>query len=196
MARAAHDFRLELPQVPTCRAFMRELGEYEEVKGVNGAQWNAWLRGHIEEVLKGIGVKENQTILDFGCGPGAYAIPAARLVGGKGKVYALDKDEADLKELEKVQEEGLENLETILSSELDTGLKDESVDMVLLYDVIHLIEKRATLFAEVYRVLKPDGLVSIYPMHVKKDEVLKQMRESNFSLEAERHGGNILNFRK
>ena len=164
---------------------------------MNEPQWNEWLRGHIKEVLEGIGVQENRTVLDFGCGPGAYAIPAARLVGGKGKVHALDKDGEALAELEgKARKEGLGNLETILSSELDTGLKSESVDVVLLYDVIHLIEERATLFAEVHRVVKPDGLVSIYPMHVKKKQVLRQMRESDFSLEAERHGGNILNFGK
>jgi len=54
---------------------------------------------------------------------------------------------------------------------MDTGLSDECVDAVLLHDVIHLIDERAALFGEMYRVLKPDGLVSMYPMHVDNDEV-------------------------
>ena len=160
---------------------------------MSASKWNEWLRAHIKKVLKEIGVEENQTVLDFGCGPGAYAIPAAKLVGKNGKVYALDKNEEALEELKK---ERIENVETILSSDLKTGLEDESVDVVLLYDAIHLIENWATLFAEIRRTLKSDGLVSIYPMHIETDELLRQMRESYFSLAAEKYEGNILNFVK
>ncbi len=160
---------------------------------MSGSKWNEWLRVHIKEVLKEIGLEENQTVLDFGCGSGAYAIPAAKLVGKDGKVYALDKNEEALKELKK---EGIENIETILSSDLKTGLEDKSVDVVLLYDVIHMIEDRVTLFAEIHRILKSDGLVSVYPMHVETDELLRQMRDSHFSLAAEKYEGNILNFVK
>ena len=155
--------------------------------------WNKWLRAHIKEVLKEIGVKENQTVLDFGCGSGAYAIPAAELVGKDGKVYALDKNEEALKELNQKRRE---NIEVLLSADLKTSLKDESVDVILLYDVVHMIEDRARLFAEIHRILKSDGLVSIYPMHVETDELLRQMRKSHFSLAAEKYEGNILNFVK
>jgi len=158
-----------------------------------GKNWNEWLRTHIEEVLVEIGIEANQTVLDFGCGPGAYAIPAAKLVGRDGKVYALDKNEAALKELKK---EGIENIETILSSDLKTGLEDKSVDVVLLYDVIHMIEDRATLFAEIHRILTSDGLVSVYPMHVEIDELLRQMRESHFLVAAEKYEGNLFKFVK
>lgn len=161
------------------------------------AKWNEWLRGHIKEVLAGIGIEENQRVLDFGCGSGAYAVPAAKLVGEKGKVYALDKNAGALETLkESARKEGLGNVEIILSSDLKISLEEESADVVLLYDVIHLIEDRARLFAEICRVLKSDGFVSIYPMHVKRDEVLRQMQKSHFSLKAERHGGNILDFAK
>ena len=139
---------------------------------MNEVQWKRWLSRHSEEVLKGIGVGENCVVLDFGCGSGAYAIPAARLAGNAGKVYALDKNKAALGRLgRKALKEGLRNIETILSSDMDTGLRDECVDAVLLHDVIHLIDERAALFGEMYRVLKPDGLVSMYPMHVDNDEV-------------------------
>ena len=164
---------------------------------MNEAKWNEWLRGNIEEVLQEIGIEESQTVLDFGCGPGAYAMPAAKLVGRKGRVCALDKDKKALKKLkEKAQKEGWDNIETLLLSELDTGLEEGFVDVVLLYDVIHLIEDRAALFEEVYRILKPDGLVSIYPMHMERGEVLRQMQKSHFSLRAEKYKGHILNFGK
>jgi ubiquinone/menaquinone biosynthesis C-methylase UbiE len=33
-----------------------------------------------KKVLEKVGVREGQTVLDFGCGPGSYTIPAAKLV--------------------------------------------------------------------------------------------------------------------
>ncbi|HHH84092.1 MAG TPA: hypothetical protein ENL29_01335, partial [Thermoplasmatales archaeon] len=51
-----------------------------------------WLAYGGEEFLREIGIKEKQNILDFGCGDGAYAIPAAKAVGGEGRVYVADKD--------------------------------------------------------------------------------------------------------
>jgi len=159
--------------------------------------WNEWLRSHVNEILPEIGIKENQTILDFGCGSGLYAIPAARMVGKAGKVYALEKNAGALDKLkEKVKKEGLDNLEAILSSDMNTGLEKETADVVLLYDVIHLIKDRKRLFSEIYRVLKPNGIVSVYPMHVEKDELIRQMGESHLPLKAEKYSGNILNFGK
>lgn len=53
------------------------------------------------KVLARIGIKERQTVLDFGCGPGSYTIPAARIVGEKGRVYALDIHPLAIKTVEK-----------------------------------------------------------------------------------------------
>ena len=139
---------------------------------MNEAQRKEWLGKHSKEVLERVGIREGCVVLDFGCGSGTYTIPAARLAGSRGRVYALDKDKVALGGLgRKALKEGLRNIETILSSDMDTGLSDECVDAVLLHDVIHLIDERAALFGEMYRVLKPDGLVSMYPMHVDNDEV-------------------------
>jgi tRNA A58 N-methylase Trm61 len=38
-----------------------------------------------------VGIEQNHSVIDFGCGKGAYVIPAARIVGEIGKVYAVDK---------------------------------------------------------------------------------------------------------
>jgi ubiquinone/menaquinone biosynthesis C-methylase UbiE len=160
-------------------------------------QWKNWFSRHSEQVLEKIGVGRNCVVLDFGCGSGTYAIPAARLAGAGGKVYALDRNGIVLKRLKNAaRREGLRNIETILSSNLQTGLEDRCIDVVLLHDVIHMINGRIELFGEVRRVLKPGGWVSIYPMHVDKDEVSRQIRSSGFSLRAKEYEGNILVFAK
>ena len=136
-------------------------------------------------------------VLDFGCGSGVYALSAARLAGAGGKVYAQDKDANALETLsKKARKKEIQNIETIHSSDLGAGLPDGSVDVVLMHDVLHMIDKRRALFDKVSRVLDPGGRVSIYPMHVDKVEVARQMGDSGFSLLAEEYEGNILVFQK
>ncbi len=73
-----------------------------------------WLIDHAEEVLREIGIKEDEIILDFGCGSGTYTIPAAKLVGEKGLVYAVDKDKKELDNLiYKAKSAGLNNIKEI-----------------------------------------------------------------------------------
>ena len=164
---------------------------------MNELQWRDWLHRHSDQVLEKAGIQAKGVVLDFGCGPGAYTIPAARLAGAGGTVYALDRDIHALETLvRRARKEGLQNIVTIVSSDLDTGLQEGSVDVVLLHDVLHLIDERMALFDEMHRVLDPEGRVSIYPMHVDKDEVARQMCDSGFSLRAEEYEGNILLFCK
>ena len=74
-----------------------------------------WLTEKAVDVLKEIGIKEGQIILDFGCGAGYYTIPVAKIAGDNGKVYALDKDGNSLDELKnKAKEEKVKNIEIII----------------------------------------------------------------------------------
>ena len=107
-------------------------------------------------------VKEGQTFLDYGCGTGCFAIPAARIVGMTGKVYALDCFPRQLKIVEeKSKKEGLTNIETILSDN-GTGLPDESIDTVWMCDVLHEVKQRRAVLEELHRVLKREGTLAIY----------------------------------
>jgi len=135
-----------------------------------------WLRGEGEAFLKDIGIRKGQTILDFGCGVGHYTIPAAKVTGKEGKVYAIDKDRDALEQLMQTAEsEGLKNVVPIKTSgELKINLEDESADVVLLYDVLHYmdVKERRKIYDEVYRILKSDGFFSVYPKHLESDGVL------------------------
>jgi ubiquinone/menaquinone biosynthesis C-methylase UbiE len=137
----------------------------------------------VKKPLERAGIKEGQTILDFGCGPGHYAIAAAKMVGAKGKVYALDIHPLAVRSVEKkAKKEGLTNITTILSDK-DTGLPDQSIDVALAYDMIHMVNDKQALARELYRVLKPNGLLSIIVGHIKVKDVLKILEQDGlFSL--------------
>lgn len=171
-----------------------------------------WLRKYSEEFLREIGISEGQTVLDFGCGSGYYTIPAAKIVGGKGKVYALDKNREKLKEVtEMAASQSLSNIEIIKTSgEAKIPLKDVSIDIVLLYDVIHSYHfsppTRKELLREVYRVSKSHALISVYPRHMDIEEAYNEMVRANFLFEKRLfkkllHNGTlvedyVLNFRR
>jgi len=149
-----------------------------------------------EEEVRKLDLQEGQKILDYGCGIGSYTFPAAKLVGEKGRVYALDKQPLAIKKIEKkAQEETFYNIDTILSDR-DTGLPDESVDVILLYGVLPEIEDKESLLKELYRILKPNGYLSTrFCFRMKKDRILEIMEKTNlFSLREQK--GHILNFSK
>jgi len=124
--------------------------------------------------LEKIGVKPGQIVLDFGCGVGHYTIPAAKVVGKNGKVYGLDKDKNSLNKLKKnIINQKLENIIVIeTNGNLRVPLENNSIDVVLFYDILHYLEKneRGKLYQEGYRILKSKGLFSVYPKHSKFDD--------------------------
>ena len=150
-----------------------------------------WLDRMGEIFLIDVGIKQKQTVLDLGCGVGNYAIPTAGVVGRSGKVYAIDKNREPLDELmHRTKERGLENIEIVeVSEESDLPLQDESVDVVLLYDVIHLVNNRKKLLADIYRVSKSNALVSVYPKHhqehmnMELDDVKNEIESARFRFE-------------
>jgi len=172
--------------------------------------------------LKKVGLKSDQTVLDFGCRVGHYTIPAAKIVGDKGIVYAVDKEQQALNELQqKIARLNLKNIRIInTSGRIQIGLENDIIDVVLFYDVLHYHEKkeREKLYAEAYRVLKQNGLLSVYPKHTLEDnpimefrnlnlgEIKKEIQDSNFVFGKKHCGfishdddfnqGCVLNFRK
>jgi ubiquinone/menaquinone biosynthesis C-methylase UbiE len=143
------------------------------------------------EVLQEIGIRRGQTVLDFGCGSGTYTIPAARIVGEQGRVYALDKDKEALDKLmEKAESAGLKNIERMeTSGKLEIELADKSVDVVLLFDVFHphyfpQAGDRRRLLGEIYRIMKPSACISVWPKHMES-ETEDEVRNANFHLEKE-----------
>jgi ubiquinone/menaquinone biosynthesis C-methylase UbiE len=127
------------------------------------------------QVLDELNIREGYKILDFGCGPGSYILPAAKLVGGTGKIYALDMNPAAILTVKSlVARNKLSNVEMILS-DYATGLRQGAIDVVLLYDILHYLKNPKTVFEEIHRVVKPGGILSVSDHHVKGEEIISQI---------------------
>lgn len=124
-------------------------------------------------------VQEGQIFLDYGSGTGSFAIPAAKIVGTKGKVYALDCFPRQLGIIEKkARKEGLTNIETILA-ESKVTLPDECIDVVWMCDVFHEIKERQEVLKELHRILRIGGVLAIYDSMKEK---LLSYTEGSFNL--------------
>lgn len=123
-------------------------------------------------ILKEVEIKAGDHVLDYGCGPGSYIAPLAELIGKSGKIYALDIHPLAIQMIQKIaSKKQMTNVETI-SSNCATGLPDHSIDVILLYDILHDLSEPNKVLEELHRVLKPDGILSFSDHHMKEDEIL------------------------
>lgn len=150
-----------------------------------------------EKILAAIGVKPGMTVADVGAGRGYFTFRLADCVGPEGKVYATDIDEKLLKSIQdRIQEEGIQNIVTILGDEDDPGLPEGQIDIILMVHVFHIIihNQDPLLFLENIRSsLKPEGSLAIvhwdgakmgYPdVHAySRESLLEVIEESDFRL--------------
>ncbi len=125
-----------------------------------------------KNIVKEVGIKPGFHVLDYGCGPGSYIVPLAKLVGESGKIYALDILPRAIQKVRRIAEEKhLSNVETI-RSDCRTVLTDGSVDTVLVYDALHEVKSPDSVLEELHRVLKQDGILSVSDHHMNEDELL------------------------
>ena len=102
------------------------------------------------------------TVGDLGCGSMAYfALAAAKIVGPKGLVYALDILKEVLSSVEsKARQEGLYNLKTVWTNLEIVGaakIPAECLDYSLLINTLFQTQKHLEMLQEAYRLTKPGG---------------------------------------
>ena len=116
---------------------------------------------HPERIIGSLDIQKGAIIADFGAGHGYFTIPLGRATGPEGKVYAIDIQKAGLNIIRaKAKLEHLLQIELVWS-DLDRAkgsqLKDASVDMVCIANILFQSEKKNDILQEAYRVLKPGG---------------------------------------
>lgn len=117
------------------------------------------------EIIKHLEIKKGDLVADFGCGSGYFSIPFAQAVGNKGKVYCLDVLPQALESVKgQAKILGISNIFTQrvnLENENGSELKNNSLDWVIMKDVLFQNKNKKNLFKEAYRILKPEGRVLI-----------------------------------
>jgi len=150
-------------------------------------------RATCESVIRDTGIEEGDTVLDFGCGAGNYTIPAAKQVGHRGTVYAIDSNSSKLRELsERANQEQLADVikPYHTNGELSFDIPSAYIDVVLLYDIFWYFRlgdrQLGVLLREVRRLLKADGLLSVFPEHIDVSALQREVEDAGFQLQRRR----------
>jgi ubiquinone/menaquinone biosynthesis C-methylase UbiE len=114
-----------------------------------------------EDILSATCLRDGMTFVDVGCGDGFFSIPAARVVGEKGRVLAVDVDSERLRSLRgKAAKEGLDNIRTVEGKAEDTLPCHGEADVVFLGMVLHDFEDPEKVLANAAAMLKPGGVLA------------------------------------
>lgn len=115
--------------------------------------------------LKNLHLSHGNKVLDVGAGSGHYTVEAALMVGASGHVYALEVQRALVERVDHlVREQGLGNVTTIWGDAEElrgTQLRDASIDRAIIANILFQVEDKNGLLREVFRVLRPGGLVMV-----------------------------------
>lgn len=131
------------------------------------AYWNSLF--DIETIVDWLDLSKTNgaRVVEIGCGYGTFTVPVAKKSAGKICAFDIEPSMIEVAR-ENARRAGLSNVTFSLRDVLEqgTGLEADSVDMVLLFNILHFSEKRV-LLEEAARILKAGGIVAI--IHWRKD---------------------------
>jgi len=167
---------------PTSNPYTGSLSIFEDAKREEKLQIN-----RVMDILK---IKEGSRVADIGAGSGWFTVRAARRVGARGAVYAVEINEEYLKHIaERASKEQLSNIQTVLGREDDPALPEKSVDAVLILKTYHEIAEPIRLMRNLRRSLSAGALVGIIDRNGTGDDhglddrkVISEMERAGFAL--------------
>lgn len=147
------------------------------------------------KLLKAAGLKPGLKVLEMGCGPGAFTIPAAGIIGKDGFIYAVDIHPLAIKRVkEKIAESGIENIKPVLTDASNTGLLDQEIDLVFMFGMPHVAGGLTNVLFEIHRVLKPGGILSFEKSRRSANKLIVDIENNGFVFMEKK--GRILLFKK
>ncbi|HOP47835.1 MAG TPA: class I SAM-dependent methyltransferase [Desulfobacteraceae bacterium] len=127
-------------------------------------------------ILDEFEVERGQTIVDYGCGPGSYLKCASEMVGPEGMVWAVDVHELAIKAvLKRIDRENLSNVRVLQAKGNNSGLPDETADVIYALDMFHMVRDHNEFLKELNRICKERGLLYIGISHQSWEAVIPKI---------------------
>ncbi|MBW2006351.1 MAG: class I SAM-dependent methyltransferase [Deltaproteobacteria bacterium] len=147
------------------------------------------------KLLHGAGLKKGQKVVEVGCGPGFFTIPAARIVGDEGHVYAVDVHPRAVDRVKKkIKKAAFKNVTPLCVNASNTGLPDRSIDLAFLFGLRSIAGGLEGMNFELHRVLKPEGILSFEKTRGSEEKLIKEVERGGFAYTGKR--GRIFLFKK
>jgi len=152
------------------------------------------------DMIKALNIKPGTKMVDIGSGPGYFTFKFSRLVGDKGKVYAIDNVKEHLDYVNGfVSSNGMNNVQTVLTTDHTIGMGNEQVDVAWICSLYHIIyvtykeEAKDQFVDSIKKVLKkggilyvadnglvPEGVLPYHAPYIDKDLLIGQLQQYGF----------------
>lgn len=139
---------------------------------------------HGKLLVREMNIRAGDIVLDIGCGTGRLAEYISGIIGARGRVYGIDPAEYRIQiAQQKIRDKIPSNISFMVGMGEDLSrFEDNGFDKVVMNVAFGWIADKRTTLAQVYRVLKPDGLAGITtssrglpgPLNAITDELLKR----------------------
>jgi len=104
-------------------------------------------------------------VADFGSGAGFYTLALAEFMGPEGKIFAIDVQKAHLEKIARQAElKSFDSIHTLwadIEKEKGSRLRDNSIDVVIMANILFQLEHKNEALLEARRILKPEGRLLI-----------------------------------
>lgn len=147
----------------------------------------------IDRVMDILKITEGKSVGDIGAGSGWFSTRAAKRVGAKGIVFAVEINREYINYInDRAKKENFTNIQTVLGTEDNPKLPDGSVDAVLILKTYHEIGQPIKVLENLRKALKKDALLGIIDKNGKGDDhgidkvkVIEEARRAGFTLKEE-----------
>jgi ubiquinone/menaquinone biosynthesis C-methylase UbiE len=114
-----------------------------------------------DDILQATELEEGMTFVDIGCSDGYFTFLAAKIVGEKGKVYAVDVDPLAVERLKKrAEEEGYKNITAVVGKAEETVFCKNCADVVFFSMDLHDFEDPGKALYNAYQMVKMEGIIA------------------------------------
>ncbi len=167
---------------PVSEPYAGDLSIFENVERAKNLQ--------IDRVMDILKITEGKSVADIGAGSGWFTVRAAKRVGDKGKVFAVEINQEYINYINnRAKRESFTNIQTVLGTEDNPKLPENSVDAVLILKTYHEIGQPVKVLRNIRKSLKKDALVGIIDRNGKGDDhgidketVVAELKRAGFTL--------------
>lgn len=144
------------------------------------------------QLISKLNLKPSDVVMDFGCGPGFYTIPIAKVVA---RTIAADISPRMLERTDSNARKNGVTIELLTTDGTEINLEDGSVDLIFLNHVFHEVVNRRRVLSEFLRLLKRSGRLAVVertrgglfsrklgPPVIDPTEVTQELERAGFSL--------------
>lgn len=156
------------------------------------------------QVVGWMGLQDGMRVLEIGPGPGTFTIEAAKRVGERGRLFAIDIQPSVVSRLRgRLRKDRITNVVAEVASAHELPFSNNTFDRAFMVAVLGEIPDKKKALLEARRILKDDGLLAIGellpdPDYPRRKTVIRWCEDAGFQLVSQKGGvmHYVLTFRK